>query len=49
MKEIQLCNGDPERQLKIEVKKFKDNGRKYPLSATRSFSRSCLSFNDTWI
>lgn len=28
MKEIQLCNGDPDRQLKIEVKKFKDNGRR---------------------
>jgi len=28
IKEIQLCNGDPHRQLKIEVKKFKDNGRK---------------------
>ncbi|KAG0203302.1 Copine-8 [Mortierella sp. GBA30] len=26
MKEIQLCNGDPSRQLKIEVKKFKSNG-----------------------
>lgn len=27
MKEIQLCNGDPNRQLKIEVKKHKENGR----------------------
>ncbi|KAF9428042.1 Copine-8 [Podila epigama] len=26
MKEIQLCNGDPNRQLKIEVRKHKDNG-----------------------
>ncbi|KAG0070872.1 Copine-8 [Linnemannia elongata] len=31
MKEIQLCNGDPDRQLKIEVKKFKDNGRVTPV------------------
>ena len=29
MKESQLCNGDPNRQLKIEVMKFKGNGRKY--------------------
>ncbi|KAF9205905.1 Copine-8 [Haplosporangium sp. Z 27] len=26
IKEINLCNGDPNRQLKIEVKKFKHNG-----------------------
>ncbi|KAF8941089.1 Copine-8 [Dissophora ornata] len=26
MKDTQLCNGDPNRQLKIEVKKFKENG-----------------------
>ncbi|KAF9438484.1 Copine-8 [Entomortierella beljakovae] len=26
IKEINLCNGDPDRQLKIEVKKFKENG-----------------------
>jgi hypothetical protein len=32
IKEIELCNGDPNRQLKIEVKKFKDNGRKCDLN-----------------
>ncbi|KAG0316913.1 Copine-8 [Dissophora globulifera] len=26
IKEIELCNGDPNRQLKIEVKKFKESG-----------------------
>ncbi|KAF9329285.1 Copine-8 [Podila minutissima] len=31
MKEIQLCNGDPNRQLKIEVKKHKENGRRTPV------------------
>jgi hypothetical protein len=37
MKEIQLCNGDPERQLKIEVKKFKNNGRMLSFHVAWSF------------
>ncbi|KAH7057598.1 KIAA1599 protein-like protein [Linnemannia elongata] len=38
MKEIQLCNGDPDRQLKIEVKKFKDNGQHVTIGVTPVFT-----------
>ncbi|GJJ72780.1 hypothetical protein EMPS_05138 [Entomortierella parvispora] len=38
IKEIQLCNGDPHRQLKIEVKKFKDNGQHVTIGNTPVFT-----------
>ena len=43
IKEIELCNGDPNRQLKIEVKKFKDNGRKCDLNEGGSIVNSSLT------
>ncbi|KAF9381358.1 Copine-8 [Podila verticillata] len=38
MKEIQLCNGDPNRQLKIEVKKHKENGQHTTIGRTPVFT-----------
>ncbi|KAG0045598.1 Copine-8 [Gryganskiella cystojenkinii] len=38
IKEIQLCNGDPHRQLKIEVKKFKENGQHVTIGNTPVFT-----------
>ncbi|KAF9113717.1 Copine-8 [Mortierella sp. AM989] len=38
IKEINLCNGDPNRQLKIEVKKFKENGQHVTIGNTPVFT-----------
>ncbi|KAI8603400.1 Copine-domain-containing protein [Dissophora ornata] len=38
MKDTQLCNGDPNRQLKIEVKKFKENGQHLTIGITPVFT-----------
>ncbi|KAF9577353.1 hypothetical protein BGW38_007481, partial [Lunasporangiospora selenospora] len=38
IKEIQLCNGDQHRQLKIEIKKFKSNGQHVTIGWTPIFT-----------
>ncbi|KAG0365468.1 hypothetical protein BGZ54_006487 [Gamsiella multidivaricata] len=38
IKEIELCNGDPNRQLKIEVKRFKENGQHVTIGITPYFT-----------